>query len=139
MTWTQPTYSLVGVTPLTATLSMQIAGIANVGVAATHGPYEVRFDGTIIGTIPINTAADGGDEILLYTFNVPIALLTGTDTVLINTDTSDGFAMNFSELNITTARPVPEPTSLASMAGGALLIGLAAARRARKARSGASA
>jgi hypothetical protein len=137
--WNQPTYSLAGLTPLTATLSMQMAGIANLGANATWGPYNVSFDGTVIGVIPHNTNANGDQEILTYTFNVPVALLTGADTILINTGSGDGFAMNFSELDITTAS-VPEPTSLASMAlGGGLLFGLGAARRLRKARLAASA
>jgi|SRR5271157_3592525 PEP-CTERM motif len=116
VSWTQPTYSPAGAT--SASLSIRIAGIADVNTDGGGGNYPVLFDGTNIGIIPDNTNANAFQEVLTYTYSVPVALLTGTDTVELETSTGDGFIIDYSQLTINTS--VPEPASI-----GLLLVGLA--------------
>jgi hypothetical protein len=103
--WLQPAYSRSGQTALSASLAMRIAGIAD----GVRGPWTVSFDGTSVGTIPTNPASDGFQEVLTYTFVVPVGLLTGSDTVSINTDSGDGYIIDYSDLSIQTPSSVPEP------------------------------
>jgi hypothetical protein len=119
-----PTYShnygLVG-TPLAALLSVQIAGVGDVG-----GPYDVLFNNINIGQIPVNNTINGFQEVNLYSWAVPVGLLTGADTVSLKINlpvsSGDGYIINFSELHIRTQDGhVPEVTS----AFGLLSLGLA--------------
>ncbi len=95
------TYDLAGATPSGALLSVQFAGVAD-----DRGPWDVFFNGTLLGQIP--TFRGPGEEELIRTlsWNVPVGLLTGSDTVLLNINTpeyTDGYSINFSELTIKTA------------------------------------
>lgn len=110
--WTH-SYSLGGVTPVSATLELFVAGIAN--GAATSA--DIRFDGTKVGTM---AGIDGGNDLTrLVTFDVPIALLTGTDVVLVDVSNAmDGWIIDYSRLMIaasddSASQPVPVPGALA--------------------------
>jgi PEP-CTERM motif-containing protein len=94
---------------------MRIAGIAD---CTGCGPYTVSFDGTSIGTIAHNTDANAFQEVLTYTFAVPIGLLNGADTVLINTGSGDGFSIDYSQLTVNTTATVPEPASILLLGSG---------------------
>lgn len=120
-TWSQPAYSTAGAT--SATLSIRIAGIGDV-----DGPYNVYFDGSVIGTIPVNTASDAYQEVLTYTFSVPVGLLDGADTVELGTGGGDGFIIDYSELTVTSAS-VPEPATYGMFLLGFGALGAAKAHR----------
>ena len=124
ISWTQPSYSVTGA--LSASLSIRIAGIADVGSA-----YTVLFNGTGIGAIPVNGAPNAFQEVLTYTFVVPIGLLNGNDTIAINNTDGDGYIMDYSQLTVTTngVSGVPEPATF-----GLLLLGLGALVATTKAR-----
>lgn len=124
-TWKQPSYSTAGA--VSASLSMRIAGIADV-----DGPYTVTFDGTGIGTIPANTDPNAFQEVLTYTFSVPVGLLDGNDTVSINTAGGDGFIIDYSELTAATAAPEPATLGLFLLGSGALAAVKARRRRTLK-------
>ncbi len=114
-------YSLGGETPTLATLSVQFAGVAD-----DRGPWDVFFNGTLVGQIPTDTSVNNFEKIRLLSFNIPVALLTGSDSILLNINVpspSDGYSINFSELQITSTAAVPEPSSLASGLIGLLFAG----------------
>ena len=123
ISWTQPSYSMTGA--LSARLSIRIAGIGDFG-----GPYTVLFNGTGIGAIPVNSASHAYEEVLTYTFVIPIGLLNGNDTIAINGTDGDGYIMDYSQLTVTSASDVPEPATI-----GLLLMGLGALAAATKARA----
>lgn len=111
------TYSLGGLTPISADLTIQIAGVAD-----HRGPWDVFFNATLIGQIPTNTSAKAYQVILTYTFVVNPSLLTEADTVLLNINVptvTDGYSINFSELSITA---VPEPATLLLLSLGTVLL-----------------
>jgi hypothetical protein len=125
VSWTQPAYSTAGA--LSASFSIRIAGIAD-----GYGPYPVLFDGTSIGLIPDNLSANAFQEVLTYTFNVPVALLNGSDTIAINGTDGDGYIIDYAQLTVTNnATGVPEPATL-----GLLLLGFGAFGAARSLRRG---
>jgi hypothetical protein len=114
--WTMPSYSDAGAT--SASLSIRFAGIADNGL----GPYNVMFDDVAIGTIPNNTALNANQEVLTYTFNVPVNLLNGADTVAVPNTGRDGFIMDYAQLTVSSGSTgVPEPATF-----GLLLLGVAA-------------
>jgi hypothetical protein len=112
-------YALTG-TPLSALLTIQEAGMSD-----ARGPWDVEYGGTVIGQIGVFGFGVPGDseDTRLLSFAVPVGLLTGSDTVrLIYQDTvGEGFAINFSELEIETR--VPEPSTLALLGLGLAAIG----------------
>ncbi|WP_197527993.1 hypothetical protein [Posidoniimonas polymericola] len=98
-------YALGGMQALQATLQLQIAGIADV-----DGPYQVSVNSIVIGQIDANAAANAFQEVKLYSFNIPVALINGSDAIEVSASQGDGNIFNFSELIV---RTVPEPTALA--------------------------
>ena len=116
-------YSLGGQTAISATLDIQIAGIHDINPGDT---YNFFVDGTIVGTIPYNSNENAFQEVKLYSFNIPVALINGLDTINLSGTGGDGYAINFSELRIETSA-VPEPTTMLLIGLG--LMGLAGIRR----------
>jgi hypothetical protein len=104
--WTH-SYDLLGLTPVTATLEIFIAGIADY----TGWTADVIVDGVIVGTIP---SIDGEHDLTrLLTFNIPVNLIDGSENITIDvSDNGDAYIVDYSELYITA---IPAP--------GALLLG----------------
>jgi hypothetical protein len=104
--WTH-SYDLLGLTPISATLEIFVAGIADY----TGWTADVIVDGVIVGTIP---SLDGEHDLTrLLTFNIPVGLIDNWDDVTIDvSDGGDAYIVDYSELSINA---VPAP--------GALLLG----------------
>lgn len=103
---------------VSASLQLLFAGINDIGAP----PYDVRFNGQVIGSIPPIEGENAFELVRLFTFAVPAALLTGTDVVSWTASEGDGYIVDFSALRIVTRpepMPVPEPAP-------ALLLGVAA-------------
>ncbi|MDH3212815.1 MAG: PEP-CTERM sorting domain-containing protein [Myxococcales bacterium] len=129
------TYSLGGLIPVCASLAVQTAGVAD-----DRGPWAVFLNGALLGETPTNTSVNADQEIFLYTFPVPAAILTESNTALLNInipDLTDGYSINFSELTIEAV--VPEPSTGLSLAAGLAAIAMRrrSARVARDRRPGA--
>ena len=109
-------YDLAGQTPLSAVLSVQFAGVAD-----QRGPWDVFFDGVLLGQIPTSMDASAFEMVRMLSWNVPVGLLTGSDTILLNInvpETTDGYSINFSELQIETADAgVPDSGSTLALFG----------------------
>ena len=105
-------YSLAGLTPLSATLQIQIAGIHDINLDTV---YNFLVDGTNVGVIPPNPAAIAFEEVKMYSFNIPLALINGGDSVSVSLTGGDGYMINFSELRI---QAVPEPAAALLIALG---------------------
>jgi hypothetical protein len=97
-------YDLLGLTPISATLEIFIAGIADYdGWTA-----DVRVDGVIVGTIP---SLDGEHDLTrLLTFNIPVGLINNWEDVIIDvSDGGDAYIVDYSELSINA---IPAPGAL---------------------------
>ena len=102
-------------------LEIRIAGIGDI-----NAPYNVLGDGVVLGQIPLNNNPNAFQEVQTFTFAVPALQLADNMLVVSIANTGgDGFAIDYSELGVTTA--VVEPGTLALFGLG--LAGLGFARR----------
>jgi hypothetical protein len=109
-------YALGGLTPLSAVLDIQIAGIHDINQGT---PYPVEVDSVPIGVIPPNVNPDNFQEVRMYSFNVPLILIAGNESIEVSAGGGDGFSVNFSELRI---EAVPEPAAAGFVAVGMLTL-----------------
>lgn len=116
------TYSLPGAA-ISASLELHLAGVAD-----DRGPYDVLFNNTVVGQIPTYVDADNFQKTRTLTFGINTALLTGSDTVLLQisgpNNNGDGYSFDYSKL---TVEAVPEPGTMAAIG-----LGLAAMARKRR-------
>ncbi len=88
------------------TLSIQSAGMGN-----ARGPWAVFFNGINVGEIGGPTSFIGATEVITDFFNIPVFLLdqNGQDIIsLVYQDTgADGFAINYSQLTLSSEIPLP--------------------------------
>jgi hypothetical protein len=94
-------YDLAGQTPASATLEIFVAGIADYA----DWSADVRVDGVTVGTIE---GLEGQYDITrLLTFNVPVNLITGWESVVIDvSENNDGYIVDYAELTVVMV-PVP--------------------------------
>ena len=117
-------YALGGLIAQSAVLSIQIAGIHDIN---TGDIYEFLVDGVQVGVIPPNFNANAFQEVLLYNFIIPVALVNGSESIMVQMTGGDGYSINFSELTVSA---IPEPSGLLLFSVGTLLVGRALRRRA---------
>jgi hypothetical protein len=132
-------YAQIGV-PVSASLTVRVAGVGN-----NKGPWNMIFNGVVIGQIPRIDVEEGSQAeyealqlVRTFTWAVPVELLSGSsDTArlgvnLPETGPPDAYSVDYSELTITTAdNVVPEPGSWAAMLLGLSGLSFAIARRKR--------
>lgn len=121
----QHSYSLGGQTPLSAELEIRTAGLAD-----NRGPWDVFFEGVLVGVFPTNTSTNAFQEVVTHVFSIPVALLTGADDVLLAINIpvqTDGYSIDFSELRVTVTE-APEPSTVGLFAL-AMLVAVAMRRR----------
>lgn len=112
-----------------AVLEVQFAGIHNFS-----GPgYAVSYNGTEVGTVDPNVFAGSFQAVETLFFTIPVALLTGSDTVAFDIASFDTYSVNFSTLTLDGPMAVvPLPAGI-TLLGGALLLGGLVARRRKNA------
>jgi hypothetical protein len=117
------TYSLGGATILSAELEIRTLGIADSDNVRTRGPWDVLVGGTTVGQFPSNGAFFADQMVTTHLFSIPVGLLTvSSAAIILNTnvpDSIDGFAIDYSELRLTTSdSAVPEPGTLILFGAG---------------------
>lgn len=118
--WTH-TYDLMGLTPVSATLEIFVAGIADY----PDWNADVLVNGVSVGTIPSDDSAHDLTRIL--TFNIPIGLLNNPDGVTIDVNHDvDGYTIDYSQLTI---QAIPAPGAIALCGVGTTLLGWLRKRR----------
>jgi hypothetical protein len=112
-TWTH-TYDLMGIAPVSASLEIYVAGLADYpGWSA-----DVIVNSVNVGTIPAYYSAHDLTRIL--TFNIPTYLLTESDDMTIGLSIEDdGFIIDYSQLTINT---VPAPAAIALCGFGTAIL-----------------
>jgi len=97
-------YDLGGQTPASATLELFISGIADYADWSAN----IRVDGVTVGTIG---GFDGQHDIThLLSFNIPVNLITGWESVVIDVSSgTDAYIVDYAEISIV---PVPAPSAV---------------------------
>lgn len=134
LSWTH-VYDLGGLTPGSATLGLFIAGIADY----SNWSADVSVDGTNVGTIggiggiyPGSIGSTTHDLTRLFTFDIPVGLINGSENVIIATSYwGDGYILDYSELTVMPAIVIPDDpppsgggTAEAPVPGAVLLGGI---------------
>jgi hypothetical protein len=118
VTYTHSYMIPISQTPVSARLTIFESGMAD-----DRGPWDVDFNGTVVGQIIGPDASSTLSK--FHTFSIDVTLLTGADLVsLIYLDTvGEGYAIDYSELAIETGTieviPLPAtlPMLLSALAG----------------------
>ena len=122
------TYDLpLGERPVSASVTVNAALLASVLNA-----YEASYNGIILGSL-YDDAADLTGSVMPSTFDVPVTLLTGSDTFTLDRvipEPADSFAIggavDFVELTVQTTPIIPTP---AAFPAGLALLTLSLTRR----------
>ena len=84
-------------------------------LASVLNAYEVSYNGALLGTL-YEDAADLTGDVMLASFDVPVGLLTGSDTFTLDRvvpEPADSFAtggaVDFIELTVQTVPVIPTP------------------------------